>query len=77
MDINEQDREVLEFEKQLWKYEGAKIAAILEQFGWTATRYYQRLNAIIDKPEALAFDPLLVNRLRRLRNDRLLRRRLS
>ena len=33
----------------------------------SATRYYQVLNALIDKPEALAFDPLLVKRLRRLR----------
>ena len=36
----------------------------------SATRYYQVLNALIDKPEALAHDPLLVKRLRRLRASR-------
>ena len=36
----------------------------------SATRYYQVLNALIDKPEALAADPLLIKRLRRLRASR-------
>jgi len=36
----------------------------------SATRYYQVLNALVDKPEALAADPLLVKRLRRLRQSR-------
>ena len=49
-----------------WKYAGAKEQAIRAQFGMSATRYYQVLNALIDRPEALAFDPLLVKRLRRL-----------
>ena len=36
----------------------------------SATRYYQVLNALIDKPAALAADPLLVKRLRRLQVHR-------
>jgi len=36
----------------------------------SATRYYQLLNALIDKPEALAEDPMLIKRLRRLRSTR-------
>jgi hypothetical protein len=44
--------------------------AIRDQFGMSATRYYQVLNALIDRPESLAFDPLLVKRLRRLRAAR-------
>jgi hypothetical protein len=36
----------------------------------SATRYYQVLNALIDKPEALAAEPLLIRRLRRLRASR-------
>jgi hypothetical protein len=36
----------------------------------SATRYYQIVNALIDTPEALAFDPMLVKRLRRLRATR-------
>ena len=60
----------LEFERQWWKFAGAKEQAIREQFEMSATRYYQVLNALIDRPESLAFDPLLVKRLRRLRSAR-------
>lgn len=38
------------------------------ELGLTATRYYQLLNELIDRPEALAVEPLLVARLRRLRD---------
>jgi hypothetical protein len=64
------DREILAFERQWWKYAGAKESAIRELFDMSATRYYQVLNALIDRPEALAEDPLLVRRLRRMRADR-------
>ena len=36
----------------------------------SATRYYQLLNELIDRPEALAFDPVLVKRLRAQRARR-------
>ncbi|MGY5883746.1 DUF3263 domain-containing protein [Modestobacter lacusdianchii] len=69
-DLPARDREVLAFERQWWRFAGAKEAAIRERFGMTPTRYYQVLNALIDRPEALAADPLLVRRLRRLRGAR-------
>ena len=62
--------DVLAFERQWWRYAGAKETAIREQFGLSATRYYQVLNTVIDRPEALAVDPLLVRRLRRMRATR-------
>ena len=68
--LSERDREVLDFERQWWKYAGAKETAIRESFDMSATRYYQVLNALIDRPEALVEDPLLVRRLRRLRAER-------
>ena len=68
--LNERDTEILAFERQWWKYAGAKEQAVREKFQMSATRYYQVLNALIDKPEALAVDPLLVKRLRRLRETR-------
>jgi Protein of unknown function (DUF3263) len=68
--LGERDREILEFERQWWKYAGAKETAIRESFDMSATRYYQVLNALIDRPEALQADPLLVRRLRRMRADR-------
>ena len=68
--LSERDREILSFERQWWKYAGAKEQAVREKFDMSSTRYYQVLNALIDRPDALAFDPLLVRRLRRLRAAR-------
>ena len=69
-DLSERDREILGFERQWWKYAGAKEQAVREKFDMSATRYYQVLNALIDRPESLAADPMLVKRLRRLRASR-------
>ncbi len=69
-DLSARDAEILAFERQWWKFAGAKEQAIRDKFQMSATRYYQVLNALIDTPEALARDPLLVNRLRRLRSTR-------
>ena len=68
--LSARDQEILAFERQWWKYAGAKEQAIRELFDMSATRYYQVLNALIDREDALAFDPLLVKRLRRLRDQR-------
>jgi hypothetical protein len=68
--LPERDQRILEFERQWWKFAGAKEQAIREQFDMSATRYYQVLNALIDQPEALAFDPMLVKRLQRMRAAR-------
>jgi|SRR5690348_8843401 len=69
-ELSERDCEILDFERQWWKYAGAKEQAVRDKFDMSATRYYQVLNALIDRPEALAHDPLLVRRLRRLRAAR-------
>ncbi|MPQ98207.1 DUF3263 domain-containing protein [Modestobacter sp. I12A-02628] len=68
--LSARDRDVLAFERQWWRFAGAKEAAVRETFGISPTRYYQVLNAVIDRPEALAADPLVVRRLRRLRATR-------
>ena len=68
--LPERDRDILAFERQWWRYAGAKEQAVREKFEMSSTRYYQVLNALIDRPEALAHDPLLVRRLRRLRAAR-------
>lgn len=70
VELNQRDAEILTFERQWWKFAGAKEQAIRDQFQMSATRYYQVLNSLIDRPEALAYDPLLVKRLRRLRATR-------
>ncbi len=69
-DLSERDTAILEFERQWWKYAGAKEQAIRDAFEMSSGRYYQVLNNLIDSPDALAADPLLVRRLRRLRASR-------
>jgi len=63
-------RELLDFERGWWRRSGPKERRIRERFGFSATRYHQLLNRVIDLPEALAHDPMLVLRLRRLRETR-------
>ena len=68
--LSERDAAVLDFEKQWWKYAGAKEQAVRELFDLSATQYYQVLNTLIDSPAALAAEPMLVKRLRRMRATR-------
>jgi hypothetical protein len=68
--LPERDRAVLAFERQWWKYAGAKEEAIRRQFGVSPTAYYQLLSRLIDDPTALAADPMLVKRLQRQRAAR-------
>jgi hypothetical protein len=68
--LSERDMRVLAFERGTWRTAGAKEQAISEVLGITATRYYQLLNELIDRPEALKFDPTLVKRLRAQRARR-------
>jgi hypothetical protein len=68
--LTQRDHAILAFERQWWKYPGLKEQAIHELFGVSPTRYYQLVNRLIDKREALEADPMLVKRLRRLRSGR-------
>jgi hypothetical protein len=68
--LADRDRRILMFERQWWRYEGSKEQAIRDLFELDITRYYQVLGALIDSDAALAHDPQLVKRLRRLRSQR-------
>jgi uncharacterized protein DUF3263 len=68
--LTPREAEMLAFERQWWKFAGAKDQAIRELFDMSATRYYQLLNTLIDRSEALERDPMLVKRLRRTREAR-------
>lgn len=68
--LSTRERAMLDFERQWWRRAGAKETAIRDLFELAPTRYYQVLNALVDRPEALAADPLLVRRLRRVRAAR-------
>ena len=61
---------MLDFERSWWKHAGVKEQAIEERFDMSATRYYQLLNDLLENPAAMAHDPILVKRLKRLRTYR-------
>jgi len=68
--LPERELRILDFERLWWRHAGAKEEAIRSQFSLPAARYYQLLNAVIDKPEAVRYDPMLVRRLQRARDAR-------
>ncbi|QMU67469.1 DUF3263 domain-containing protein [Streptacidiphilus sp. P02-A3a] len=72
--LSDRDRAVLALEGRQWRTASAKEAAIRGELDLAPVRYYQLLNGLLDRPAALAHDPLLVNRLRRLREQRRARR---
>ncbi len=70
MALTDRDRAILDFERSWWTEAGPKDSAIRERFELSGTRYYQLLTELLDDPEALDHDPLLVRRLRRVRERR-------
>ena len=69
--LSDLETKILDFEANWWRFAGAKESAIKELFDLTAPRYYQLLNDLIDRENALAAAPMLVKRLRRLREARM------
>lgn len=72
--MTDDDRAVLAFAKLQFRHAGTRDTAIRERLGLTPTAYYRRLGVVIDMPEALTLEPVLVHRLRRMRATRLTRR---
>ena len=70
MSLSERDQAILDFERSWWTESGPKEVAIRRRFDLSATRYYQVLNDLMESSEAVAYDPLVVRRLRRMRNHR-------
>lgn len=68
--LDEREFSILAFEREWWRHGGAKEAFIRAEFGLGVTEYYQALNALLDSDLALAHDPMLVKRLRRMRDSR-------
>lgn len=73
--LTAREQAILAFEQQWWRHAGAKEQAVRDTFGVSSTRYYQLLNGLLDNPAALAADPVLIGRLRRLRSSRARNRR--
>ena len=70
MTLTERERAILEFERSWWAEPGPKELAIRERFDLSATRYYQLLSELVDSDDALEYDPLVIRRLRRMRDRR-------
>lgn len=68
--MTEQDAAILAFEKRWWTAAGSKEAEIGAVFGVSAVRYYQLLARLLDDKDAWAAEPVLVKRLRRIRDSR-------
>ena len=65
--LDDRDRAILDFERGWQQHVGAKEEAIRAELGLTPTRL---LGRVIDNGDALAYDPMLVKRLRRMRDVR-------
>ena len=70
MPLSERDRAVLDLERSWWTLDGSKEDAIRDRLDLSPTRYYQVLNRLLESSEAIAYDPLVVHRLRRRRDRR-------
>ena len=68
--LSEFEVKMLEFERSWWRHAGVKESSIKELFNLTPPAYYQLLNNLIDRDDALVAEPILVKRLRRLRESR-------
>ncbi|MFJ6680057.1 DUF3263 domain-containing protein [Microbacterium sp. NPDC091382] len=66
MPLSDRDRAILDFEALWHGHSGAKEEALRAELSLTPARYYQLLGRILDSPDAVAHDPVLVHRLRRL-----------
>lgn len=63
--LTDQQRAILDMERQFWRTSGAKEDAI-RAMGLSPTRYYQLAAALIGTDAALSADPVTVKRLRRI-----------
>ncbi|MCZ9309718.1 DUF3263 domain-containing protein [Corynebacterium uberis] len=70
MTLTDFDARLLDFAERAPRALGAREEAIRAQLGVSPVRYYQRLNVLIDAPEAHAAHPLLMSRLARIRDRR-------
>ena len=70
MALSERDRAILDFERSWWTDPGPKESGIRTRLGLSSTRYYELLAALVESPEAMSYDPLVVRRVQRLRARR-------
>jgi hypothetical protein len=73
-ELTQLELSILAFERQWWRHAGAKESAIKETFNLAPAAYYQLLSVLIDNEVAYELEPMLIKRLRRLRDARSIKR---
>lgn len=68
--LSELERAILRCEAQWWARAADKEDAIRGELKLSPTQYYQVVGRLLDRPEAMEFDPMLITRLRRMRDER-------
>lgn len=68
--LTDRDMAILDFEREWWQHPGAKEDSIRRTFGLSGARYYQVLGGLLSSAAALAYDPMLVKRLQRIKDER-------
>ena len=69
--LTDSDKALLDFAGRWNRFPGAQEQAMRDELGLSATTYWRKVNDLIDRPEALAYAPTTVGRLRRMRDQRL------
>jgi hypothetical protein len=58
---------MLEFERTWWQLDAPRDESIRARFGCSTDEYYAELNRVLELPEAMDHDPLVVRRFQRRR----------
>jgi|SRR6516162_348369 hypothetical protein len=69
MALTDEQCALLDFERTWWQLPRRKIEEIRTRFGYSSSSYYRALYALVDLPDAAAYDPLTVRRVRRRREQ--------
>ena len=70
--LSDRERAILDFERGWWTLAdgSSKEQAIRAQLDLSAARYYEILGSLLDVRAAMDYDPLVIRRRRRNRDDR-------
>jgi hypothetical protein len=71
MSLTDSDKALLDFAGRWYRFPGAQAEAMQSELGLSQTTYWRKVNDLLERPEALAYAPTTVGRLRRMRAQRL------
>ena len=68
-ELSAHERALIDFEREWWQLGSRKDVSIRARFEISASSYYRSLHLLVDRPDAEAYDPLTVRRIRRRREQ--------